>query len=115
MSEKIYKIAELLGVTYLSKNTQSIVHHTLKSMVEAIKNDNEKLYNANYKDLMQHLGVNRLVDNRMLTETELHDLSDKIFIMLEVAAAKKLYEMYFPKAASKNTKRIDKNQFNWRQ
>ena len=132
-NKKILKIAEMLGVQHLNENTQSIIHHTLFSMVQAIKDDNKKLYSANLDDLLDQIGVTKLAATTALKEEEIQDLVDKIKLMCELVAkghssiktkmnenfrrtlntAKQLHEMYYSNTETSNIEKINLKQFKW--
>lgn len=119
MENKIQKIKELLGITKLNELKQLEAGATIRNMIKYSGEKKLKHYCAAESILFQIMGVDMLVEKKMLTEAEIQDLHNKIKYMIELSTenlneSKELYNQYFKsKQATRDIKKISKDNYKW--
>ena len=113
IKEKIEKIIELLQIPKDLKKTSG---HILFRMHRALKENDLKSYCESESILFDIMGVNKVLESNLLTESEVQNLHDKIRYMVELDTSEshRLWEHYFKTdEASRGIEIVSKDDFKW--
>jgi hypothetical protein len=113
IKEKIEKILELLKIKDDDKKTAG---QLLFRMHRSLKDNDLKLYAENESILFGIMGLDIILEKKLLNESDVQNLHDKIKFMIELKniESHKLFEQYFTtKQASRDIDKISKDNFKW--